>query len=266
MKKIIALLIIAAILAIICACNNNTESTTPDPTSQTLTENINISTFSIEQATKPTQTSSTEITTTEITTPPETTTQTEATTTKEEEPTTETFPKIVDADTIIIDKITETHDYDKVILWLESDVDMDSFTEEFGIKYYKSIPLKYSMTISITRDGETTDINVKSHYMTIVKTDKGYIMADFYIGDGETKRFGTITFSCDDIKETLKNLEIGTTVESVMKIDPNGRYGFAHSSYIVYSKYSNHFFKDGTAIEIKYDDDLKVKEITLFYL
>lgn len=280
MKKsliLLSMLLITTILFV--SCCKNIDIPQIETVSTTLTENIGKSTASTEQTTEHIETTPTTEATTqaEIIAPIETTAATEATTnmeyttptetTKEEEPTADIFPKIVDADTIIIDKITETHDYDKVKLWLDSDIDMDSFTKEFGIKYYKSIPLKNSTKISMTKDGVTTEIQVESHYRTIIKTEKCYLIVDFYIGDGEAKGFRPITFSNDDIEETIKNLEIGTTVESVMKIDPNGKYDFAYSSYIVYSKYSYHYFSDGTGVEIKYDDaNWEIEKITLFYL
>ena len=189
-------------------------------------------------------------------------------------------PQIVDAETIIIDKITEVFDYDVVKKALDDESNISMFSKEFNVKYFKSLPSNNKI-IERVKGEKKTSVYVDSHYRTLVMTTNGYMIIDYYIGEktieensvitfignGELISYKLITLSKEEIKNQIIGLEVGITVDDVVRIDPNGKYDFLHTGWTGRPKYSYHYFQDGTGVEIKYDDaNWEIEKITLFYL
>lgn len=101
-------------------------------------------------------------------------------------------------------------------------------------------------------------------YYTIVKTSQNLYLVWF----DETEKYcfyRIIVFSDIESKTKIDRINKGDELDSVMQADPQGGYDFLYASWSGFPQISYHFFEDGSAYEILYEDGI-VSRIIVFII
>ena len=144
----------------------------------------------------------------------------------------------VDQNTILYTQTNEVISYNEaaIILGNKGLVGLSSL----GIKRFKKIGnLKYS----------------------VVMTEEGLYIPLFSENDAFVSMI-PVMFSKDI--SFMDKVELGMDLNSVRDLDPNGLYDFIYHSWKDYPKISYHFYENGSALAIKYNDECKVSGILCF--
>lgn len=101
---------------------------------------------------------------------------------------------------------------------------------------------------------------VNNSQAALYQTDEGWVLLKVE-ADGGIGMLEKISISDEISEETLDQIEIGTTLEQVMELDPNANYPFLYASWDKYPKISYHYTKEGLRYTIFYDDEYCVTEV-----
>ena len=88
----------------------------------------------------------------------------------------------------------------------------------------------------------------------------------YFNKDSSFANYRIISFSSESSKIELKEILIGTPIDTVKKIDPQGNYSFLLHSWTKYPQISYHYFRDGSGYAVQYDDALCVISLSEFYI
>lgn len=145
----------------------------------------------------------------------------------------------VGQDTIIYNSLNKTFSYNKFKNCVSSGLNMDSFSEEFDVKYYKSFEQWLYGTL----------------YYTVIGTDEGMFQVVFK-NDGKLLTYLKIKFSDSDNEDEIRNIEIGMSLKEVRNADPDGAYPFLYHNASTYPQSSHHYFENGNYYCFEYEDSI----------
>ena len=99
-------------------------------------------------------------------------------------------------------------------------------------------------------------------YYTVIRTPQNLYLVWF---DKEERYFfnRVIVFSDVESKTKIERIKKGDDLDSVMQADKQGGYDFLYASWSGFPQVSYHFFEDGSAYEIHYEDGI-VSRIVVF--
>ena len=142
----------------------------------------------------------------------------------------------ISQDTIMYNRIDKVHDLEEVLDFLKSESNMYDIFEKLDIKYYKAL---------------------NGMYYTVIKTDTNLCLLSF----NNEKIYNStsyVVFSSLKSKRSIEKLNVGDTLNDVLKSDPTGQYNFLLKSWDGVPHISCHYFEDGECFSIVYEDDIIV--------
>jgi len=142
----------------------------------------------------------------------------------------------VDQTTVLYPRLESELDSDEMKSFLSDQKNAKSFFDYFGVEYYKQ---------------------VDDYYYTILKTTKGLVLLSFD-ADRILTPIRMITFSSSENEASISAVKPGSSLQEVMRCDPDGQYDFLYASWSDFPTFSIHFFEDGNAFYFQYDDDIVV--------
>ena len=151
---------------------------------------------------------------------------------------------IVESDVSSLGLIKNEYKYSSVSKFLDKKPSIDQLNKKYKNGFYKRL---------------------SNLYYTVIGTEEGPIIV-YFDTDMSFNNWEKISFSEDSACESLKNVNKGSSVEEVRKLDPNGSYPFLYSSWTEYPKVSYHIFENGMVYLIHYDSSSKVLGIENYTL
>lgn len=130
---------------------------------------------------------------------------------------------------------------EQLLSFLADDGNPERFMEAFGIERYKPFPDEHLSA---------------GLYYTILRTAEGLMLVTF---DEETVFTPQrITFSDSAVEARIEQLAPGASLEDVIAADPDGQFVSLYASWSEVPAFSYHFFENGTAFFLWYEDDIVV--------
>lgn len=135
---------------------------------------------------------------------------------------------------IIYNESEQVYKFEDVKNYLNENIEVTVFCQEFKIPYYK---------------------HYNEMYYTVFNTDDGLKL---FVFDSNRKfiNIRDITFSKDADETGIKALTKGININEVRIFDPNGQYDFMYHNWSDYPKISYHYFGNGKCYTIFYKDNV----------